>query len=335
MPSMREPRAMMCGRCGAYLTAPPGARSVCCALCDAVTRVQRRTSGLEEFLKGLIYSLMFPPQAPPSSSGDWLPASYPREPPGRKRALLVGISYSNTKYELKGSVNDVNTMSYLLRKRFGFLSDSILRLTAEEGDPNCMPTMKNIRLGMRWLVQGCNTGDAMSLVVHFSARSFDKALCPLDFEDSGVIPDDEINETIVRPLGPGVKLHALVDTDNVNSDNDNVNSDTVVLDLPYRCRILSRTGQWQWENHRPETSKGTNGGLAISISGCRDSQNTRTTSASPVVGGAMTYNFIRALESEPNTTYGRLINAIRAEMSPEPQLRASEEFDIYRKPFLL
>jgi hypothetical protein len=94
-----------------------------------------------------------------------------------------------------------------------------------------MPTMKNIRLGMRWLVQGCNTGDAMSLVVHFSARSFDKALCPLDFEASGVIPDYEINETIVRPLGPGVKLHTLVDIDN---------SDTVVLDLPYRCRILSR-----------------------------------------------------------------------------------------------
>lgn len=324
---MRAPRAMMCGRCGAYLTAPPGARSVCCALCDAVTRVQRRTSGLEEFLKGLIYSLMFPPQAPPSSSGDWLPASYPREPPGRKRALLVGISYSNTKYELKGSVNDVNTMSYLLRKRFGFISDNILRLTAEEGDPNLMPTMKNIRLGMRWLVQGCNTGDAMSLVVHFSGRGLDKALCPLDFEASGVIPDYEINETIVRPLGPGVKLHTLVDIDN---------SDTVVLDLPYRCRILSRFGQWKWENHQAETPKGTNGGLAISISGCRDSQNTRTTSASPpVVGGAMTYNFIRALESEPSTTYGRLINAIRAEMSPEPQLRASEEFDIYRKPFLL
>ena len=39
--------------------------------------------------------------------------------------------------------------------------------------------------------------------------------------------DDEINETIVQPLGPGVKLHAIVDS---------CHSGTI-LDLPYLCRI--------------------------------------------------------------------------------------------------
>jgi hypothetical protein len=57
-----------------------------------------------------------------------LPASYPHAR-GKKRALLVGISYSYTKYELKGTVNDVNCMTYLLRERFGFPTDCILVLT--------------------------------------------------------------------------------------------------------------------------------------------------------------------------------------------------------------
>ena len=56
---------------------------------------------------------------------------------------------------------------------------------------------------------------------------YNEALCPLDFEDKGKILDDEINETIVRPLGPGVKLHAIIDT---------CHSGTI-LDLRYLCRL--------------------------------------------------------------------------------------------------
>jgi hypothetical protein len=76
--------------------------------------------------------------------------------------------------------------------------------------------------------------------------------------------------------------------------------------------------------------------------------------------GAMTYSFIKAVETEPGTTYGRLLSAMRATIrggggevgipgplgaffrrvitfscAQEPQLCASEPFDIYRKPFLL
>uniref|UniRef100_J3LPD8 Peptidase C14 caspase domain-containing protein n=1 Tax=Oryza brachyantha TaxID=4533 RepID=J3LPD8_ORYBR len=292
-----------------------------------------------------------------------LPASYPRFR-GKKRALLVGISYAATKYELRGTVNDVNCMSFLLRERFGFPADSILVLTQEDGDTYRVPTRANLLLAMRWLVEGCSSGD--SLVLHFSGHGlqkldtngdevdgYDEALCPVDFEQAGVILDDEINETIVRPLGPGVKLHAIVDT---------CHSGTI-LDLSYLCR-LSRTGYWQWENHsrRPELAKGTSGGLAISISGCSDSQNSSDTTAlaGATSTGAMTYSFIKAVESEPGTTYGRLLSAMRATIrdnggdlgipgplgaffrrvitfscAQEPQLCASEPFDIYRKPFLL
>ena len=61
---------------------------------------------------------------------------------------------------------------------------------------------------------------------------YDEALCPLDFETSGVIVDDEVNETLVRPLPRGAKLHAVVDA---------CHSGTI-LDLPYLCRFNRYSG---------------------------------------------------------------------------------------------
>ena len=108
----------------------------------------------------------------------------------------------------------------------------------DQRDPFRLPTKDNIRMAMQWLVQGCSYGD--SLVFHFSGHGvqkldlngdevdgYNEALCPADFERSGKILDDEINATIVRPLGRGVKLHAIVDT---------CHSGTI-LDLPYLCRL--------------------------------------------------------------------------------------------------
>ncbi|KAG8063179.1 hypothetical protein GUJ93_ZPchr0003g18358 [Zizania palustris] len=359
-----------CGHCGAGLAVPPGARSsasVRCALCHRVTRVERRGGrGVGEGDDSGAYA---PASSPPPVRRELtLPTGYPVVR-GRKRALLVGVSYKGTSYELKGTVNDVNCMRRLLCDKFGFPDDCILVLTEEMGDDTRrVPTRENLLLAMRWLVDGCDAGD--SLVFHFSGHGvqkldvngeevdgYDEALCPLDFEQSGKILDDEINEAIVRPLGPGVKLHAIIDT---------CHSGTI-LDLSYLCR-LSRTGYWQWEHHSPrqDLEKGTSGGLAISISGCSDNQTSADSSGFPdeAAGvGAMTYSFIKAVESEPGTTYGRLLSAMRAtirdgqgsvgrrllpgrlgefvrRMVPsgsvqEPQLCSSEIFDIYKKPFLL
>ena len=40
---------------------------------------------------------------------------------------------------------------------------------------------------------------------------FDETICPVDFELEGMIFDNDINITIVRPLKQGVTLHAIVD----------------------------------------------------------------------------------------------------------------------------
>ncbi|GJN41045.1 hypothetical protein PR202_gn00369 [Eleusine coracana subsp. coracana] len=324
---MAAPRTI-CARCGAYLSVPSGARSVRCPLCDAVsverhphnavTRVERHPhNAAVGFVKGLIGSIVSPGalQRPPPEPSQ-VPASYPRVRGCKKRALLVGISYVGTEYELRGTVNDVYCMGFLLRERFNFPSDCTLVMTQEEKEPYKIPTKHNIRQAMRWLVDGSSSGD--SLVFYFSGHGiqevdtdgdemdgYDEAICPLDVADQGAILDDEINETIVRPLGPGDKLHAIVDT---------CHSGTI-LDLEYLCRI-SRTGYWQWENQSIPSGgpKCTSGGLAISISGCSDNKTAENTTAfsGSISTGAMTYSFIKAVESQPGATYGRLITGMRA-----------------------
>ncbi|XP_039785831.1 metacaspase-1-like isoform X4 [Panicum virgatum] len=263
--------ASWCGHCGMSIAAPPsgpGSSSVRCAFCHRLTRVERH--------RGVTtLAAPSPPRGAAVPAGlDEIPAGYFPSVSGKKRALLVGVSYRGTAHELRGTVNDVREMRRLLCGKFGFPGDCILELTENEGDPTRVPTRANLLRAMRWLVEGSGSGD--SLVFHFSGHGvqkldlngdevdgYNEALCPADFERSGKILDDEINEIIVRPLGRGVKLHAVVDT---------CHSGTI-LDLPYLCR-LSRTGYWQWENHdRPSGArKRPNGGLAISISGCSDDQ---------------------------------------------------------------
>ncbi|KAJ8444865.1 hypothetical protein Cgig2_029796 [Carnegiea gigantea] len=353
-----------CSSCRTPLQLPPGATSIRCAICGAITRIADPRS-------------LLPPPPPPFTHYPPPPSYYQPPPPpppsrapsphGRKKAVICGVSYKHTRFELKGCINDAKCMKYLLINRFHFPESEILMLTEEERDPYRIPIKQNIRMAMTWLVAGCRAGD--SLVFHYSGHGsqqrnyngdeidgFDETLCPLDFQTSGMIVDDEINDIIVKPLPPGVKLHAIIDA---------CHSGTI-LDLPFLCR-MDRRGQYVWEDHRPRSGrwKGTSGGEVVSFSGCDDYQTSADTSALSKVTstGAMTYCFIQAIERGQATTYGNMLNAMRAAirdadtsvgggvvttlltmlltggsgvgLRQEPQLTANEPFDVYAKPFSL
>ncbi|KAJ4827450.1 hypothetical protein Tsubulata_032969 [Turnera subulata] len=283
---------------------------------------------------------------------------------GRKRAVLCGVSYFGKSYKVKGSINDVNCMKYFLVERLGFPIESVLMLTENEPNPSMIPTKENIRRALRWLVQGCQPGD--SLLFHFSGHGsrqkdynndevdgFDETLCPVDFETEGMIIDDEINRTIVNPLPPGVTLHAIIDSC----------YSATVLDLPFVCK-MNREGYYMWEDQTSSSFKGTRGGLAVCFSACEDDQISADTTAfaGNTSTGALTFSFLQAMQNEPVVTYGRLLNSMRqairrakagglrlsgpiasilnktlfnTELSQEPQLSSSEQFDIYSKQFVL
>ncbi|KAE8661951.1 Metacaspase-2 [Hibiscus syriacus] len=296
-----------CSNNHAPLQLPPAAKSIRCVLCQAITLIADPRS------------LPFRPSssththAPPSPYNH-APPGPPPQVHGRKRAVICGVSYKNTQYEVNGCINDANCMKFLLVRHFNFPESSIITLTEEETDPYKRPTKHNIRMALRWLVQGCQPGD--SLVFHYSGHGsqqkddngdevngYDETLCPSDFESQGMIVDDEINATIVRSLPHGVKLHAIVDA---------CHSGTV-LDLPFLCK-MDRKGRYVWEDHRPRTGmwKEQTVGKSFPSADVPTIKHPQTALSKITSTGAMTYSFIEAIKRGHATTYGNMLSAMQS-----------------------
>ncbi|VAH68070.1 unnamed protein product [Triticum turgidum subsp. durum] len=113
------PGAMVrCRQCSSSITAMPGARAVQCMQCSCVTRVSgrgRQQHGYGQGYGGNGGGMLMPPMRPTPAFGGGR---------GKKRAVLIGIKYTNRRScELRGPINDVKCMRYLLTERFGFPND--------------------------------------------------------------------------------------------------------------------------------------------------------------------------------------------------------------------
>ena len=211
-------------------------------------------------------------------------------------------------------------MNHCLVHKFGFKgNDDILMLNEDQLNPHQIPTRRNILMAIQWLVSDLREGDANSLVFMYSGhgdqvRDYQgeeldgkcETILPLDFRAAGPILDKELHHLLIQPLPSGTRLHALVDA---------CHSGTI-LDLPYQC--TPEQGQTQWGGSywvpAQRVFKGTAGGLAICISGCRDDQTSADTaklSQGATTTGAMLYSFIQAVEQNRARTYGELLFSMR------------------------
>ncbi|PRQ57107.1 putative Caspase-like domain-containing protein [Rosa chinensis] len=295
---------------------------------------------------------------PPPLPYNHAPPGLPPNVYGRKKAVICGISYKKSPHELKGCINDAKCMRNLLINEFEFPEDSIIMLTEEKTDPCKIPYKNNIERELRWLVRGCQHGDSLlfyfsghvsrlrKLYPHDEEDRYHETLCPLEFETQGMIVDDWINATIVRPIPDGVKLHAIIDCSHSGT----------ILDLPWLCR-MDGGGNYRWDK-ASGIGKGTSGGEVICISGCVDHQ-TSTETQSITSTGTMTSCFIQAIESGQAATYGSLLDLMRnnirsrdavtylagmlqtggsvggGRLRQDPQLSACKQFHVYQKPFAL
>ena len=150
--------------------------------------------------------------------------------------VLTGIVYSLVLSFL--SVNKINLLvfcgsKYFLKKLTWHVNSTISLVVwfcwenicgaEEEEDDRRVPTKRNIRRALGWLVEGSRAGD--SLVFFYSGHGsqvrdhdgdeldgYDESLLPVDYETKGRILDDELNVIIVRPLPRGATLHAIIDS---------------------------------------------------------------------------------------------------------------------------
>ncbi|XP_057978196.1 metacaspase-1-like [Malania oleifera] len=163
------------------------------------------------------------------------------------------------------------------------------------------------------VVEDCKPGD--SLVFYLTGHGlrqtdfnydeldgFDETLCPSDIKAQGMILDNYINDTIVRPLVKDVTLHAIIDACRSGA----------ALDLDY----IYNKEKKEWDNNRHPLcpiNKSTNGGLAICFRVCRDDQTAAETTAfsKNSITGALTSSFIKTCKENPGVTYGDLLNMIQ------------------------
>eukprot|EP01101_Sappina_pedata_P001197 TRINITY_DN11304_c0_g1_i1.p1 TRINITY_DN11304_c0_g1~~TRINITY_DN11304_c0_g1_i1.p1 ORF type:complete len:451 (-),score=114.73 TRINITY_DN11304_c0_g1_i1:86-1402(-) len=146
----------------------------------------------------------------------------PRPNGPRKKALLIGINYFQTKYELKGCINDVaNIKEFLKQHGYDESPETMCILTDDNGEAR--PLRENLIEAMKWLVHDAQPGD--NLFFHYSghgglkedttgdeASGYDETIMPLDFKKTGEIIDDDLHTMLVKPLIAGVHMVAVFDS---------------------------------------------------------------------------------------------------------------------------
>jgi hypothetical protein len=249
-----------------------------------------------------------------------------------KKAILIGINYINTPYQLYGCINDTINIKDFLQNKFNYNIFNILT-----DNTNKKPNKLNIINELTNLLVNSNNGDNIFFLYsghgtctidlnNDETDGQDEMIVPLDATDTkSCISDDEINNIIIKYLKVGVNLFMMFDS---------CFSGTVV-DLKYNY-LTSITEGTEFITINPKVQDTQ--GQVIMISGCRDDQ----TSADAYVNyfnnninsGAMTYSFLQTIQQlGVNISLKTLIENMRKILkdngfSQIPQLSSGTRLDI-------
>jgi hypothetical protein len=216
-----------------------------------------------------------------------------------KKALLIGINYIGTPFELKGCWNDVENVSTRLSQK-GFNSIEII---TDASTSSMMPTRINILTQLTNFLSNSNEGDILFFMYSgHGSYTFDKSLDELDKQDELIVPsdltlitDDIFRNIILTYLKKNVTLIAIFDS---------CYSGTV-LDLKYT--YLDGSGNTTTINSNVKETPGN----VILISGSTDKQ----TSADAVINGrpngALTWSLLECLKTNSNQSWKQLVLNMR------------------------
>lgn len=219
-----------------------------------------------------------------------------------KRALIVGINYRGTNNELSGCISDANNVKSMLLTK-GYTEDKITFLT---DDTPVKPTRRNILKELLNLI----ISNDQYLYFHYSGHGSsirdtdgdesdgrDETLVPIDYEEDGMIVDDEIRGMLCL-LNEKQSMVCVLDCCHSGS----------AMDLKYN--IFERPGVKQYVLAENKKEKATRG-ACVMLSGCQDAQTSADTFEEGQAQGAMTYGFLKALSDPTVRTYEDLIFTIR------------------------
>ncbi len=139
----------------------------------------------------------------------------PEEASGTRRALMIGINYIGTESQLSGCHDDVFNMKEYIQDVHGFEDQNITVLIDDEQGEYDRPTFDNILNAFRQLVDVSEPGDVV--FCHYSghgakvkdprskeADGCDECMCPLDYQEKGLLADIDIYDVLIKPMSPQV-----------------------------------------------------------------------------------------------------------------------------------
>jgi len=241
------------------------------------------------------------------------------------KTLMVGINYRNTGNELKGCINDVNSLQKFLNEQNKISNDNILTLT---DDTPLKPTRNNILKKYKELLINSEKGDILYFTYSgHGSHTFDRNGDELDGNDELLvsidnrgITDDELKEIADQYLKEGVTLFVLFDC---------CHSGTL-LDLKYRYLTTSDYSEVIVNDKNTETK-----GNIFFISGSSDSQTSADAYINKKFQGAMTWSFLKSVNSKPELTWKELLLKMRELLKNNytqvPQFSTNISIDINSK----
>lgn len=125
-----------------------------------------------------------------------------------KKALLVGINYTNTLHpQLHGCIDDIVNINELLVNNFNYDINNIIMLRDDVDNVSTMPTRINILTHLSNLVK--QSADLSEIWFHYSGHgsqinavsngkynNLNEVILPVDYQTNGFIIDDEIYNII-------------------------------------------------------------------------------------------------------------------------------------------
>jgi hypothetical protein len=245
-----------------------------------------------------------------------------------KKALLIGINYINTPYQLNGCIDDTNRMKDLLSSH-GFNDFKILTDITDE-----KPTKANILNEFKNFIVNAKTGDV--LFFYYSGHgsyTYDRNREETDGKDETIISsdlqevlDDELKTILQNHLQREVTIIGLFDS---------CHSGTM-FDLKYNYLDSDSLSNDKYsENDKVSECQGN----VIMVSGCMDSQTSSEALIENKAQGALTWSFIDCINKTPNCSWRELLKTMRESLkssgfSQIPQLSTDSFYDIDSKIFI-
>jgi len=242
-----------------------------------------------------------------------------------KLALLMGLNYKGSSAELNGCINDVLNTGKMLKNVYDYKDENILYMTDESA---VKPTLRNMLAQLIKLSERTYEEDIKEIWISYSGHGTyirdnnededdgkDECLVPLDYSESGLIVDDQLN-SVLSLMNPSVHVIVIIDA---------CHSETM-LDLPYRYISGNK--------NVIENAKNKIKCNCVMISGCRDTQTSSDAyniNNSGEYSGAMTSALLYVLKQFEHTiTCWRLLKEMRKflrsrKFSQVPQISCTQQ----------